>query len=140
MDVAAGTAGEVECEDSLEDFHRLCGCETIDIVMRFIEGKVFCFIVDDEGLLRDPDSIRISALGSDGEAALVGNLLVLAPDEDRHGELRSLTETELDVLRRHTGRYIIRDLRGRDYNTVAVDGLSHRPSMSVVSEARDGQE
>ena len=132
IDVREGSAEEVTCEDKLTEFYRLCDCDVIDIVMRFIEGRQFCFIVDGEGLLKEPDTIRISAIDTDGRPALVGNLLVVAADEEDEGELRGLTDTEVAILRRHTGTYMVTAQNGCDaYNTVAVNGLSYTPPISV---------
>lgn len=132
VDVHEGSADEVTCEDKLAEFYRLCDCELIDIVMRFIEGRQFCFIVDGEGLLKGPDTIRISAIDTDGRPALVGNLLVVAADEENEGELRGLTDSEMAILRRHTGTYMVSAQNGSEaYNTVAVNGLRYTPPISV---------
>ena len=132
VDVREGTAKVVECEDSVEEFHRLVDCDTFDITTRYVEGREFCFIVDDEGLLKDPSTIRISAIDANGRAALVGNLLVAARDEEEFGELRSLSELEISILRRHTGLYLVRGQRDSEsYNTVAINGLRYAPPMSI---------
>lgn len=124
VDVNAGTSGPFKFVDDLADMYRWLECDCIDIVLRYIEGLPFLFIVDDEGLLKD--SPRVSAVNIDGTTALVGNLLVVAPDED--GEMRSLTDDEMDVLKRNSAWLLVREV-GRDkrYNVRAICNVEYRP-------------
>lgn len=127
------TADVVEFDDELSEMYALCDCDCIDIASRFIGNSAYSIICDDEGLLKDPKSIRVSGIDTDGNAMLVGNLVFVARDEENPGELRSLSDEEIATLRRNTGTYRVRDMNG-SYNTVAVAGLAYWPAMSVCGE------
>ena len=80
----------------LEDYYRLIGCDCIDIVARKIGDKYLEIICDDEGLLKE--NPRISAVDKNMKPTLVGNLLIAGPtDED--GELTSLTDKDIELIK-----------------------------------------
>lgn len=90
---------EVVNANGLQDYYRLIGCTTIDIVNRGIKGKRYDIICDDEGtFLEDP---RISAIDDMGQPLLVGNLIVCG-EADEEGNLTDLTEADI----KHIGKYI----------------------------------
>lgn len=76
-----------DIEPELEEYYRLLDCTLVDIVTRKIGGKLFYIVCDEEGLYSHGDDPRISALNSDYEPMLVGNLLVLGYSDD--GEPRT---------------------------------------------------
>lgn len=125
VDVYEGTSEPVTFMDSLKDMYRHVQCDCVDIITRFIEGVPFCFICDDCGLLKT--SPRVSAVDVEGEVALVGNLLVTAPSDE--GGMRSLTDAEKTILRRHSELYLVQD-RDSDarYNVECLTGLMYRAS------------
>ena len=127
------TAEVVEFEDELSAMYGLCDCDCIDIASRYIGNSAYSIICDDEGLLKDPSTIRVSGIDTDGNAMLVGNLVFVARDEDNPGELRSLSDDEIAKLRRNTGKYRVRWMHG-SYNTVAVAGLAYWPALRVCGE------
>ena len=80
----------------LEDYYRLIGCDCIDIVARKIGDKYLEIICDDEGLLKE--NPRISAVDKNMKPALVGNLLI-AGSTDEDGELTSLTDKDIELIK-----------------------------------------
>lgn len=95
-----GRAKTIRIARDLEEYYRLIGCDTVTMPMRYIGGKQFIIIADDEGTSRK--DCRVSAMNGD-EPMLVGNLLVVAFDGVE--DIRGLTKEEADhVLRRIKGR------------------------------------
>ena len=82
--------------NELEDYHKLIGCRTIDIVSRYIGDVRVEIIIDDEGALVDYP--KISAIDIDGTPALFGNLLVASGRVTDDGELTELTQEEIDEI------------------------------------------
>ena len=78
IDVVNNTAKVVEIEKKLESYYKILNCDLIDITSRYIEGKLFDIICDDEGLYKN--DFIVSAATSRGTAALVGNLFVVKFD------------------------------------------------------------
>ena len=89
----SGAASAKKIEDDLETFYREIGCRTIDITTRYINGRPYAIICDDEGLFC-PDPI-VTAVSPAGEPRLVGGLIIAKDGED--GELAGLDAE--DVLR-----------------------------------------
>ena len=125
VNAADATAETIEFEDEVSEYHRLLGCDLFDIATRYIEGHEFLFFVDDVGLLREDP--RVTAIDEEGHPALVGNLVVVARDRDDPAEVRSLTDEELGVLRRHTGLYSIHSGPdgGDPYVVSAIDSIEY---------------
>ena len=70
-------------------FNQFC----IDIVSRRIKDTYFDIICDDEGLLKD--NPRITAVDTEGNPMLVGNLIFSHTDEN--GETIGVTDEEIDA-------------------------------------------
>ena len=67
-----------DIKKDLNSYYREIGCDVIDIVSRRIGGQDFDIICDDEGLLKsDP---VVTAITPDGQAALVGTLIIVRFD------------------------------------------------------------
>ena len=82
--------------NGLDDYYRLIGCRTIDIVSRTICDVKVEIIIDDEGaLVNNP---KISAIDIDGTPMLFGNLLVASGRVTEDGELTELTRVEIDEI------------------------------------------
>ena len=82
--------------NGLDDYYRLIGCRTIDIVSRTIGDVKVEIIIDDEGaLVNNP---KISAIDIDGTPMLFGNLLVASGRVTEDGELTELTRVEIDEI------------------------------------------
>lgn len=92
----------------LDEYYRLINCDTIDIATRFINGKLFDFIVDDEGLLKD--EVYISAVDKSYEPMLAGNLLIVNGCDD-DGELVSLTDNDIEHILDNIGSVLTEDMK-----------------------------
>lgn len=107
---------EIADDDRLSQYYELLNCSLIDITSRQIDGKYFDIIADDEGLfVEDP---KVSALDSNGEPALVGNLLFCNYDGD--GGETSLTDDDIELLRKHTVLAVKADKKGNELDYVIV--------------------
>ena len=82
--------------NKLDDYYRLIGCRTIDIVSRSIGDVRVEIVIDDEGALVDKP--KASAIDIDGTPMLFGNLLVASGRVTEDGELTELTQEEIDEI------------------------------------------
>ena len=95
LDVKNRDVKMVEAND-VEDYHRLIGWRTIDIVSRTIGDVKVEIVLDDEGaLVNNP---KVSAIDIDGTPMLFGNLLVASGRVTEDGELTELTQEEIDEI------------------------------------------
>ena len=83
--------------NGLDDYYRLIGCRTIDIVRRKIGDIDVEIVIDDEGALVEHP--KPSAVDIVGEIALYGNLLVASGRVTDDGELTELTQDEIDAIK-----------------------------------------
>ena len=82
--------------NGLDDYYRLIGCRTINIITRTIGDVKVEIIIDDEGaLVNNP---KISAIDIDGTPMLFGNLLVASGRVTDDGDLTELEEYEIDEI------------------------------------------
>lgn len=82
--------------NGLDDYYRLIGCRTIDIVNRIIGDVRVEIVIDDEGaLVKNP---KVSAINIDGTPMLYGNLLIASGRVTDDGDLAELTEKEVDEI------------------------------------------
>ena len=95
LDVKNRDVKMVEAND-LEDYYRLIGCRTIDIVSRTIGDVKVEIVLDDEGAIIDKP--KVSAIDIDGTPMLFGNLLVASGRVTEDGELTELTKAEVEDL------------------------------------------
>lgn len=83
----------VDVPDDLQAFYDLLDCSLIDIAMRKCFGFKLNFVVDDEGLFKEPchPSVVFYPDGLDGEHSevFVGRVLVFGPD-DGQGNLTEI--------------------------------------------------
>lgn len=82
--------------NGLDDYYRLIGCRTIDIISRSIGDFRVKIVLDDEGALVEHP--KVSAISIDGTPMLCGNLLVASGRVTEYGELTELTEEEVDEI------------------------------------------
>ena len=89
---------EVKCVEAngLDDYYRLIGCRTIDIISRTIGDVKVEIVLDDEGAIIDKP--KVSAIDIDGTPMLFGNLLVASGRVTEDGELTELTKAEVDEI------------------------------------------
>ena len=108
---------EVNDADHLTDYYKYLNCELVDITSRKIGGKYFDIVADDEGLLKEPRIV--SALDTEGQPALVGNLLFCNYDPET-GEEVSLTDEDIQLLRDNVRFAAVRDAEGNEKEYIIV--------------------
>ncbi len=94
LNVHENRVSEVDVE-TLDDYYRLIQCSCIDIVLRKVGKKYYCFVCDDEALLHS--NIKISAIDSSGEMMLAGNLIIL--NSSNNGDMESLTDEDIKNIK-----------------------------------------
>lgn len=83
--------------NGLDDYYKIIGCRTIDIISRSIGDVRVEIVIDDEGaLVKNP---KVSGISIDGTPMLCGNLLVASGRVTEDGELTELTEAEIDEIK-----------------------------------------
>ena len=95
LDVKNREVKMVEANE-LDDYYRLIGCRTIDIVSRSIGDVRVEIVLDDEGAIIDKP--KASAIDIHGTPMLFGNLLVASGRVTEDGELTELTKREVDEI------------------------------------------
>lgn len=110
LDVRSGVAAAAVIEKKLDGYYKALRCDCIDIVRRRIGGRAFYIICDDAGLLKS--NYRLSAVDSDGNPQLVGNLFVVQDD------VQSLTPEEAIHVLKHTRKIV--DVQNREIRSVLV--------------------
>lgn len=78
VDVEHNIAAPVTIEKSLDSYYGILNCDCIDITTRQIGNREYDIICDDEGLFKDDP--KISAIDSEGNAMLCGNLFIVKFD------------------------------------------------------------
>lgn len=73
------TCDLIEIDDKLETFYDLIHTDSIQVVGRYINGKMTQIICDEEGKLKEHQFI--SATSSDFKETLVGNLIIKSTDK-----------------------------------------------------------
>ena len=122
-----GRAKTIRIARDLEEYYRLIGCDTVTMPMRYIGGKQFIIIADDEGTFRK--DCRVSAMNGD-DPMLVGNLLVVAFDGVE--DIRGLTREEADHVLRHTkGRPGLKFVKSTPFETAATGILNSFPDDKI---------
>ena len=82
--------------NGLDDYYKIIGCRTIDIISRSIGDVRVEIVLDDEGaLVKNP---KVSAISIDGTPILYGNLLVASGRVTDDGDLTELTDAEVDEI------------------------------------------
>lgn len=97
---------------SLRAYYELLDCDTIDVARRFIGGRPYEIVIDDEGALKQ-DHV-VSAINSEGEPMLVGKLFVCKLDGEE--ELGSLDDDEIEAVLKHITLY----RRGANFLGIAL--------------------
>ena len=84
--------------NGLNDYYKLIGCRTVDIVHRTIGDDIEVEIVlDDEGCL--VNAPKVSAINSQGAPVLYGNLLIASGRVTEDGELTELDQDEIEAIK-----------------------------------------
>ena len=83
--------------NGLDDYYKIIGCRTIDIIHRRIGDVEVEIVLDDEGAL--VENPKVSAIDIDGTPMMFGNLLVASGRVTEDGELTELTKEEVDEIK-----------------------------------------
>ena len=94
----------IRVANEVEALREKIGCRSLDMPFRWIGGKPFVLIADDDGTYRE--DCRVSARNGD-EVITVGNLLVVAFNGE--DDIRGLTREEADHVMAHVGTVIETD-------------------------------
>lgn len=117
LDVKKGTGLEgISIPDKLSAYYEKIGCSTIDIVVRWIGGRDFDIICDDEGLF-DENPI-VSALDDEFQPALVGNLIFA--HHDAEGNMTGLNLGDEEILK-NAQIQIYDVVRGENHTVIMLD-------------------
>ena len=95
LDVKNEKVEAIDIEPTLDEYYRVLDCDIIDIPTRYIGGRKFDIICDDEALLKD--DTKISAINRNGGAMLGGNLLFC--HHDNEGNTVGLEDEEIEFLK-----------------------------------------
>lgn len=116
IDVQNSNPYVVEIQEmSLDIIYKLLNCTCFDIAHRKIGSSIYDIFCDDEGLLKcNP---ILSAMSSNNEPMLVGNLLVTKSNAE--GETISLADSEIAEIRKNLTP--IFDDKGKYYPCLICD-------------------
>lgn len=103
----------------LQQMYDAIGCECIDIAVRAVKGHPFNIVCDDEGLLRNPETIRFGAIYGNLLPALAGTLIFFGIDAANGYDLTDITDEEAALVAEST--YVLRHDDGRRYPCVVLD-------------------
>lgn len=109
----------IQDENQFKEFSNLIGCEYVDCVKRYVNGKAYRFIVDDVGALKKNPTP--SAINRFSQIMLYGNVVVCG-EENAVGELTSLTDEDIDNLLANVHRFFPNG-RPRGYCMIILDDI-----------------
>lgn len=123
INTEAKEARVVEIDDSnhLTEYYKHLNCYLIDITRRQVGGRYFDIIVDDEGLFAD--NPIVSAIDSQGEPALVGNLLFC--NHDGQGGETSLSDQDIALLQEFTTVIDVVNKKGKKDTAIVVKNVDY---------------
>lgn len=130
LDTQANTVSVIDIEDKLEAFYEKLHCDTIDITERFIDGKAFDIMCDDDGLL--VINPCISAVDSFYETKLVGSLMFFHTGEE--GELVGLSDEDVELVKSHIKKLRTRQRPEGSFILVGCEDWHPENSVDTGSE------
>ena len=110
-------AVEIDDDNHLQEYYKYLNCSIVDITSRKVGGKWFDIIADDEGMLKE--NPIVSALDSNNQPALVGNLLFCNYDSET-GEEVSLTDDDIEHLEKYSALAVKKDAEGNELDLLLV--------------------
>ena len=126
-DINKSNGEVIEMEPELENYYKLLDCETIDITQRYIGGKPYDIIVDDEGLLKEnkiscinPASYLISDNYRQNDL-LAGKVLITKYNEES-GKNISLNDED------------IKNIQNRIQNNVLIMYFQENEEKEIIDE------
>ncbi len=90
------------CNDNNDDFHRLIGCDMIDVTQRTLGGKKYCIVADDEGALKYNRKLSVWSFNS--YERIYGNVIIA--NFDGVEDLSSLEDVDVVRLLMCQARYV----------------------------------
>lgn len=78
-------------EPTLKNYYRLIGCDYIDIVSIYFNGKAYDVICDDEALLKEPP-YSFAVISKEGHPMIAGNVLICTSED---GEEKPLSPADV---------------------------------------------
>lgn len=117
LDVEEKVLKQVSCDnDDLNTFYKHLKCDCFDIANRKIGSKRFDCFVDDVGLFTE--NPIISAISSDGDPMLVGNIIFANHDEE--GNTTDLTDEDIDIIKNNTFRMTAMNRKTHELRNVLI--------------------
>ena len=119
-----GTApGPIMFEDDIDWIQKFIGCHNYELIVRAIDGRNYCILIDDDGRLtrRKPTAINRPVVLKNvmivAQSALVGTLIITRLD-DNGEEFLDLTEEDIQHLESNLfmnadGRYLMANISAR---------------------------
>ena len=102
IDAEDGKAKVVDAGADLQSLYELIGCGCIGISPRFVGGKMYHIVYDDEFLLKE--ELPTLTATTDGVPEMFGNIAVFGCDGEWGDELGDLTDSDIANLLGHTAR------------------------------------
>lgn len=108
VDVNENTVKEVDIEDKLETYHKLIDCKTISIVTRPIGGKMYDFVIDDNGrYIKQPSVFFPTNEESYCKPEIYGSVIIC---NSKGPELASLTNEDIENIKNNIVDITISDV------------------------------
>ena len=102
LDVYNRCAPEVKMiSEDIDTFYKMLVCDSIEVPVRSIGGKLYRIICDGEFALKDEFGMFPSAITSDGRLDLCGNLIICGHAVVGDGNLSGLTEEDCQNIFSH---------------------------------------
>lgn len=95
-----------EIDDNLSEFYEIIECDCIDIVKRKIGNKYYNIVCDDESLLKNNPTISVFHPNDSG--LNVFGTIIIAGEEDEHGNLTSIDDCDIKNIRSKLGFLLIK--------------------------------
>ena len=80
--------------EELRELYRVTNCDCIDIAVRYVKGRPFDFVCDDEGLFKEKQFV--SVLSKTHGVDIVGDVFICS---HKGADLVSLTEDEIKFIK-----------------------------------------
>lgn len=112
-------AGRIEIENTLEAKYAALDCDLIDIQERYINGRLFDLIFDDESTLRN--GLKIAAECSDYPQERITGRIMVCRSGNKDGEEHGLKKEDFKIIEAA--------LRKTEEGEKALDGLSNERGL-----------
>lgn len=120
---------------ALQELYKHLKCDTIDIQERYINGRVYDFIIDDEYMLngKSKEPINCIALGNRKGQILevIFGALIICGLADEDGAETSLTERDLENIIDHGRTYARNSKTGEAYEVINYTFEDERPARKL---------